>query len=116
MFSTNFHKTVVGNLIILQEKEKCRPCSILDTLQGVTTKLLELRHKMKPIFHPWPRGCEEGSGPLIDQKQPGPTCQNSGKTDEHCSMAMPEHRVFRCYKKVFPFNMKQDLALTSCFI
>lgn len=52
MFSTNFHKTVVGNLIILQEKENCRPCSILDTLQGVTTKLLELRHKMKPIFHP----------------------------------------------------------------
>lgn len=78
MFSTNFHKTVVGNLIILQEKENDRPCSILDTLQGVTTKLLELRHKMKPIFHPWPRGCEEGSGPLIDQKQPGPTGQNSG--------------------------------------
>ena len=78
MFSTNFYKTVVGDLIILQEEENCRPCSIVDTLQGVTTKLLELRQKMKPLFHAWPRGCEEGSGPMIDQKQPGPAGQNSG--------------------------------------
>lgn len=67
---------------------------------------------MIPVFHPWPRECEEGSGHVIHQKRPGLVGQQQWRRmDEHRGIAMPVgtvtgHSVARCVTKRFLLNMK----------
>lgn len=90
-------------------------------LRAGTTKQLKLAHEMKPIFHPRPRECEEGSGHVVDQKRPGLVDQQQWRRmAEHKGIAMPvgtvtDHSVARCVTERFSLNMKQDLALSSSY-